>query len=134
MRSRPAGTKVFPDALPAVAGFLVSGVTAILLATGPAFAAGPATAGRQLAMDGCSACHKVAAGQKQPEPVYDPDQAKAVSAPTFADIARIYRKRPQALRGIILDPKHPMPAQNWDERDVKAVVAYIESIPLAPQR
>ncbi len=95
---------------------------------GTARAASPSENGRDLAIQGCSACHQVTADQKRPGPVFDPDQATTVAPPSFAEIASKYRGRESALRRFILDPKHPMPEQEWDGRDLRAVVVYIQSL------
>jgi mono/diheme cytochrome c family protein len=109
-----------------IAGSVV--FAAWLAGGGTAFAANPGDEGRSLAIDGCSACHQVTPAQKRPQPVFDPDQAMAISAPTFAEIARKYRERPGRLRRFILDPKHPMPEQAWDAKDLRAIVAYIQGL------
>jgi cytochrome c551/c552 len=93
-----------------------------------AYPADLANEGRGLAVDGCSACHQVTPRQKRPEPVFDPDQARSVPAPSFAAIARKYHGRPAALARFIRDPKHPMREGDWDERDLEAVVAFIQSL------
>ena len=112
---------------------LMIAVAAWLAGTGAALAANPAEQGRNLAIEGCSACHQVTPAQKPPPPVFDPDQAMTISAPAFGEIARKYRGRSGALRRFILDPKHPMPEQHWDTRELRAVVAYIQELPGAPR-
>jgi cytochrome c551/c552 len=108
---------------------VIVAVTIGFAGTGMAWAASSAEVGRRLAMDGCSTCHQVMLAQKRPQPVFDPDQAMTISAPTFAEIARKYRGRPDALRRFILDPKHPMPEQDWDAWDLRAIVTYIGGLP-----
>ncbi len=80
-------------------------------------------------MDACSTCHQVTRSQKPPQPVFDADEARYISAPSFAVIAKKYRGRSQALGRVIRDPKHPMPEQDWDARDLRDVIAYLQSIP-----
>ena len=112
-------------------GRLVAGMAAILITLAcPALPAYPASLaeGRRLAMGACSACHQVTQSQKPPQPVFDADEARSISAPSFAVIAEKYRGRPQALGRFIRDPKHPMPELDWDERDLRDVVAYLQSI------
>jgi hypothetical protein len=36
------------------------------------------------------------------------------------------------LRQLILNPPHPMREQQWSEADLKAVIAYIQSLRRAP--
>ena len=100
-----------------------------------AHAAPSIQAGRELAIDACSACHQVTPDQKPRPPVFNPDEYAAVAAPTFGSIAAKYARRPSALRRFILNPVHPMPEQNWDPDDLTAVVAFIESLqPASPTR
>jgi mono/diheme cytochrome c family protein len=85
-------------------------------------------AGRDLAIDACSACHQVRADQSPRSPVFNPDEYVSVAAPTFQAIAAKYARRPSALRLFILNPIHPMPEQNWDPDDLTAVIAFIRSL------
>lgn len=91
-------------------------------------------AGRELAIDACSACHQVTPDQKPRPPVFNPEEYANVSAPAFSAIAVKYAGRPWALRHIILNPSHPMPEQNWDPADLTAVVAFIRSLGHTPAR
>ena len=70
-------------------------------AAGAAEAAGDARLGRGIAIEACSACHKVSAGQTRPAPVLDPDEGVNIAAPDFTVIARKYARRPKALRRYI---------------------------------
>jgi mono/diheme cytochrome c family protein len=99
-----------------------------LALTGAATAAGDSKAGRVLAIDACSACHKVTPGQTRPAPVQDPDEGVGIQAPDFTWIARKYARRPRALRRYIQAPVHPMREQVWDTGDLDAVVAFIRTI------
>jgi cytochrome c551/c552 len=107
-------------------------VAAIMAGMGAAWAASPSENGRDLAIQGCSACHQVTSDQKRPRPVFDPDQAMSVVPPSFMEIAGKYRGRANGLRHFIRDPKHPMPEQEWDARDLRAVVGYIQSLDARP--
>jgi mono/diheme cytochrome c family protein len=89
-------------------------------------------AGRELAIDACSACHQVTPDQKPRLPVFNPDEYAHVVAPPFIAIAVKYSHRPWALRRFILAPVHPMPEQNWDPADLTAVIAFILSLEHAP--
>ena len=83
--------------------------------------------GRAVAVEACSACHKVTAAQPSPPPVADTDERAYVPAPSFASIAR-GKASDAALRRAITDPKHPMREQDWLPADLGAVVAYIRSL------
>ena len=85
-------------------------------------------AGRELAIQACSACHQVTSDQKPRMPVFNPEEYANVAAPPFRRIATKYARRSLALRNFILNPIHPMPEQNWDPADLTAVVAFIQSL------
>ncbi|OAI44679.1 hypothetical protein AYO42_04480 [Rhizomicrobium sp. SCGC AG-212-E05] len=106
-----------------LAAFFWLGVTA------SAQAAGDARLGRGIAIEACSACHKVMPHQKQPDPVLNPDEGIRITAPDFSSIARKYARRPRALRDYIEAPTHPMREQMWDPEDLDAVVAFIQTLP-----
>jgi mono/diheme cytochrome c family protein len=91
-------------------------------------------AGRELAIQACSACHQVTADQKPRPPVFNPEEYANVAAPTFVAVAAKYARRPWALRRFILNPVHPMPEQNWDPADLTSVVAFIQSLSPAIRR
>ncbi len=57
-------------------------------ATAAAAAAGDVRLGRGIAIEACSACHKVIPHQKQPDPVLNPDEGVGIAAPDFTRIAR----------------------------------------------
>ena len=88
------------------------------LAGGPAGASDPVT-GRALAMDLCSGCHLVAAGQ--PGPVSD-------GVPAFATLARNASLTDEDLRGFIMNPHPPMPRVSLTATELDAIVAYIRSL------
>ncbi len=97
--------------------------------TATAQAAGDAGLGRAIAIEACSACHKVMPHQKQPDPVLNPDEGISITAPDFRSIARKYARRPRALRAYIAAPAHPMREQMWNPEDLDAVVAFIQALP-----
>jgi mono/diheme cytochrome c family protein len=84
--------------------------------------------GKAIAIDACSACHRVTAQQKPPPPVFDIDEQAKILAPDFRTIARRRGTNPVWLRNFILAPRHPMREQDWNARDLKEVVAYIQSL------
>lgn len=106
----------------------VAGLAVLLAGMGPAAAASLVAEGRQAAVLECSACHRVTSRQKPPAPVFDPDQARAVSAPPFDVIARHYAGRPASLRAFIAAPRHPMREQQFLEHDLAALTRYIASL------
>ncbi len=84
--------------------------------------------GRRLAVEACSACHQVTAGQPRPTPVADPDTAEAVAAPPFTVIGGRFRHNAAGLRAFILAPNHPMREQRFVPRDLDDIVPYIRSL------
>ena len=94
----------------------------------PVQAAQNVRAGRELAIQACSACHQVTSDQKPRMPVFNPEEYANVAAPPFRSVATKYSHRSLALRNFILNPVHPMPEQNWDPADLTAVVAFIQSL------
>jgi mono/diheme cytochrome c family protein len=96
---------------------------------GPApLLADTATAGRNFALEACSACHQVGPGDPMPPPVRDPDERRGVRAPPFVDIARDPRKDAVYLRAVIRSPHYPMKEQAVEESDLEAVISYIDSL------
>ena len=108
--------------------FLILTLIALAMVATGSHAAPTLRAGRELAVDACSACHQVTPDQKPRPPVFNADEYINVTAPTFQAIARKYARRPSALRRFILNPVHPMPEQNWDTDDLTAVVMFIRSL------
>ena len=84
--------------------------------------------GEQIAVEACSACHQVTARQVLPPPVMDPDERAQIPAPSFFEIAHTHGDDPGYLRNAILLPAHPMREQDWNDDDLKAVIAYIQSL------
>jgi mono/diheme cytochrome c family protein len=91
--------------------------------------------GQAIATDACSACHQVTRGQKRPAPVPDPHESVLVAAPSFMEIAVNHGSDKAYLRAAILRPHYPMREQDWLEGDLRAVIAYIQSLrPVTRQR
>ena len=84
--------------------------------------------GRRVAIDACAACHQVTSQQKRPQPVFDADANEAVAAASFAEIASKHGKDGDYLRRKITMPTHPMREQSFDERDLRAIIAYLKSL------
>jgi mono/diheme cytochrome c family protein len=84
--------------------------------------------GRDRAIEDCSACHQVTASQKVPSPVADPDNEEWVPAPSFAQVAEKYKGHERELRAFIVTPDHPMKEQEFLDTDLKAIIAYINSL------
>ena len=95
---------------------------------GPARAANLVAEGLQAAELECSACHQVAKKQRPPGPVYDPDEAINVGAPSFDMIARRYAGRNADLKAFIQAPRHPMREQQFTREDLATISAYITSL------
>jgi mono/diheme cytochrome c family protein len=115
------------DPRPTALGLLAT-VFFIVAWTPPAAArTGNAVRGRVLAIEACTACHKVTRGQNARPPVHNPDTLEDVAAPDFAEIHHKYRRHPSALRAFILAPAHPMREQRFLRRDLEDIVAYIRS-------
>lgn len=104
------------------------GLAWLLAAAAPATAAKLRVEGRQTAIAECKACHRVTVEQTPPAPVYDPDEGRAVAAPSFDAIARRYKGRPGLLRAFIQAPRHPMREQQFLKRDLLAITRYIGSL------
>jgi mono/diheme cytochrome c family protein len=85
--------------------------------------------GRNRAVEDCSACHQVTAGQKAPAPVADPENEEWVPAPSFAQVAEKYKGHERELRAFIVTPDHPMKEQEFLDTDLNAIIAYINSLP-----
>lgn len=90
--------------------------------------------GRMLAVEACSACHKVTRQQRQPDAVTDPDSGDRVLAPPFTAIAKRYGSDTESLRAFIILPNHPMREQTFLETDLSDIVAYIRSLARHPRR
>lgn len=112
----------------------------LLAALGACMAFGPAAGwarpeaqarlaeGRRNAIEDCSACHRVTAGQRQPAPVPNSDEAISVQAPAFDRIARRYAGRTGALREVIQAPRHPMREQQFLPEELDSLIRYIGSL------
>lgn len=84
--------------------------------------------GREIAVDACSACHRVTSAQPNPRSVLDADSGDYISAPGFLEIARTRGGDPAYLHQFITRPKHPMREQMWNDADLQAIIAYIQSL------
>jgi mono/diheme cytochrome c family protein len=82
--------------------------------------------GREIAIRVCASCHQVTATQDFPPDVPVPNGA--VPTASFFDMAETRGDDPAYLRKMILSPHYPMPTREWSERDLKAIVAYIQSL------
>jgi cytochrome c len=106
--------------------FLLAAAAAALLMPGSEASAGDVNRGREIAIQVCSSCHQVTATQVLPPDVPVPDGS--VPTASFFDMAETRGDDPEYLRKMILSPHYPMPARQWSERDLKAIVAYIQSL------
>jgi mono/diheme cytochrome c family protein len=89
-----------------------------VLAAGPALAqqADPVSAGRALALQLCSGCHFVEAGQRLP---------MSVDAPPFARIANDPEVTEFRLRNFLRTPHPVMPMLILSPQETDAVIAFI---------
>ncbi|MGY6569850.1 MAG: c-type cytochrome [Salinarimonas sp.] len=93
------------------------GAAVLLLAiTSPALA--DVEQGRIIAERWCAACHLVGPGQ-----VTASDQVT-----TFAEVARREDLTTESLRRFLQMPHPPMPDLQLSHRDIRALIAYIESL------
>jgi len=103
-------------------------LAAVVFAVPPVQArVGNAARGRTLAVEACSACHKVTRDQAAPAPVHNADTLEEVTAPSFFEIARKYRARTRSPRAFVVTPEHPMREQRFLRRDLDDIVAYIRA-------
>lgn len=114
-------------------GLMSAAVVAALMVLPVRAGANDVTLGETIATEACSSCHQVKRDQAIPPPVPNPDAATQVPAPSFLDIAARDHGADQ-LRALILNPPHPMREQHWNEADLKAVIAYIQSLDQNPDR
>lgn len=95
-------------------------LAAVLIAAGPAAAEqADVAAGRALAVQLCSGCHLVAAGQRSP---------MAVGAPTFAQIADDPANTEFRLRNVLRTPHPVMPMLILTPEETESVVAFVRSL------
>jgi mono/diheme cytochrome c family protein len=96
-------------------------VIAMLLACAgyalPAFAAGDARSGRQLAQQWCSSCHIVGPSTQGPD-----------TAPPFQAIARRHPPNDGWVRSWLSTSHPPMPNFNLGRQQIDDIVAYLESL------
>ena len=98
---------------------------------GAADAADPtAAAGKSLAQQYCTACHRVTREQAQPpDVVVDTGTGlETFQAPSFARIAARPDRTEAQLRERILNPHYPMRAQQFIPAELDAIVAYFLSL------
>lgn len=87
----------------------------VVLASGPAWAAGDAAQGKTAAERWCASCHAVGPGGRGSD-----------AAPSFAAIGQ--RRDDVFLRGFLSNPHPPMPRVELSRRDIDDLVAYIVSL------
>jgi mono/diheme cytochrome c family protein len=100
------------------------GVTALALAATPAFGAGSAESGHQLAERWCASCHQIA-----------PEAPASDAAPAFATLARGKGDDFAWARAWLFDPHPPMQDIRLSNREIDDIVAYLKTLstPDAPQ-
>jgi hypothetical protein len=101
------------------------------LAMPPALADGNnAPDGSTLAVEDCSACHRVTAEQPQPQPVVvqGSTSQETIQAPSFRQIARRPGRSAEYLRAFIQAPHYPMPEQQFIPEELDAIIDYITSL------
>ncbi len=116
-----------------VAASLIGGFRAHAQSSTPAGPSGDAVAGRQVALNVCSACHVVAPDQEPPPLLRD-------AAPSFADIANRPSVTAASLQRFIttahatLQNPRGMPNPQLTDGQTADVVAYLMSLrrPLRP--
>lgn len=106
--------------------FAIACTLGLLMANG-SLLAGPADAGRSLAIEGCSGCHQVLVQQKRPPPVSEGAEGAWTEAPTFQEIATRCLSADE-LRNKITNPHYPMREQLLMPIDVDNLAAYIRSL------
>lgn len=103
----------------------------VIMLSAAAIASGASAAsiddGRNLAVEACSACHKVAPLQKTPAPVAEGTEGAHVQAPTFVQIANRCLTADD-LRAKIANPHYPMREQELLVPDLDNLAAYIQSL------
>jgi mono/diheme cytochrome c family protein len=82
--------------------------------------------GEAIAVKYCASCHQVRASQTLPPDVPVPNGV--VPTASFFDMAETRGGDPAYLRKMILNPHYPMPSRPWEEADLRAIVAYIQSL------
>jgi mono/diheme cytochrome c family protein len=105
---------------------MIAAAVAAFLMPKAAAAQGEVDRGRDIAIHICGSCHLVTAIQVQPPNVPVPNGS--VPTASFFDMGETRGDDPEYLRKMILSPHYPMPARQWSERDLKAIVAYIQSL------
>jgi mono/diheme cytochrome c family protein len=80
----------------------------------------PATRGKEIAERVCSGCHAVDDRQG--------GTFQGTDVPSFKELANRPRRTPETLQSFIMTPRHPMPAIPLELKEIRDVVAYIESL------
>lgn len=97
---------------------IFTGVALFALVSGPAWSAGNADRGRQLAERWCASCHLVGPGQRE----------ASADVPTFASIARREDLPESFLAAFLTTPHPPMPNMNLSRQEIADVLAYIRTL------
>jgi mono/diheme cytochrome c family protein len=95
-----------------------TGVALFALVSGPAWSAGNAERGRQLAERWCASCHVVGPGQRE----------ASADVPTFASIARREDLPESLLAAFLSTPHPPMPNIALSRQETADVSAYIGTL------
>ena len=106
----------------------------MLMSATPAQAdASPEDAGRALALDYCSACHRVSSEQVPPPKVTvdTGSGSQEYEAPSFRQVATRPGRDANYLRAFIQAPHYPMPEQLFIPEELEQIVNYILSLKAA---
>jgi mono/diheme cytochrome c family protein len=90
----------------------------VALLFGPAWSAGDAERGRQLAERWCASCHLVGPGQRE----------ASADVPTFSAIAGREDLPESLLAAFLTTPHPPMPNMALSRQEIADVLAYIRSL------
>lgn len=93
-----------------------STILAMVLAS-PALAQGDPAAGRQLALNWCTACH-----------VVDVEGHGADAGPALPVLLGDGERTPDEIRGWLADPHPPMPNFSLSRQEIEDIVAYLQSL------
>jgi mono/diheme cytochrome c family protein len=76
--------------------------------------------GKEIAERVCAGCHAV---NDKPG-----SQVQGTDVPSFRALAQRPLRTPESLQAFIMTPRHPMPAIPLELREIRDVVAYIQSL------
>jgi mono/diheme cytochrome c family protein len=110
-----------------VQSFIALAALLALAGATEARAVGKVEQGKQFAIEACSACHLVRAGQTPLPPVLDANEQEYVVASTFRNIARAHAPDVAYLRKHFTGPEWPMREQQLHEYYLDDIIAYIQS-------